>query len=193
MGRKSSTVIMLTMKNHILLAHSLWSGHLAPDGLAVDATCGNGHDTLVLSRMLPKGKVFAFDIQKQAIENTRLLLEEHKTLDRVELFQQSHAEWKGEFEPPHLIVYNLGYLPRSDKIITTLVETTIKSVQTGLEILLDGGALSIMCYPGHAEGEREEKALLDFLSTLPSSEWTVCHHHFPNRPKSPSLFWVLNS
>jgi hypothetical protein len=180
---------------HLLKAHSYWKAHLKPGDRAVDATCGNGHDTLVLSQILlsdPRSAVFGYDIQSAAIEKTRQLLQTHlseEQMQQVHLFHQSHAEIEGG--SVQLIVYNLGYLPGGDKTIVTQVETTLKSVEYALSLLETKGALSITCYPGHEEGEREERALLEFFEKMPSSEASVCYHKWLNRPRSPTLLWVV--
>jgi len=179
--------------SHLHFAHSLWQAQVRPEDVVIDATCGNGHDTLFLSGLVPAGKVFAFDIQEKAIQNTRELLKKHGREERVALFQKSHVELRGVPSPPRLIVYNLGYLPGGDKGVTTQTNTTLESVRVSLEILPKESALSITCYPGHSEGEREEKALVEFLATLPSHQWTIRYHQWVNRLKAPSLFWIVRS
>lgn len=179
--------------NHLHFAHSLWQAHVRPEDVVIDATCGNGHDTLFLSGLVPAGRVFAFDIQEKAIQNTQELLKKHGREERVTLLQKSHVDLQKIPSPPRLIVYNLGYLPGGDKGVTTQTDTTLESVAAGLKMLPEGGALSITCYPGHAEGAREEKALVEFLRTLPSHQWTVRYHQWVNRPKAPSLLWVVRS
>ncbi len=172
---------------HLTLAQSLWKEVLLPHDLAIDATCGNGNDTLFLADLCT---VVGLDIQMSAIQNTEMLLERHQK--RAILHRLSHAEIDQLPlpHPPKLIVYNLGYLPKGDKTITTQTETTLESVQKGADLLAEGGALSITCYPGHDEGAKEEKCLEEWASALPSKEWTVCHYRWINRPRSPSLIWV---
>jgi len=177
---------------HLALAQNYWKGHLRAGDVAIDATCGNGNDTLFLSGLLTEGLVVALDIQSQAIENTARLLEQHQ-IRRVLLHQISHAEI-GQIlfpSPPRLIVYNLGYLPRGDKSITTQTDSTLESVKKSLQIAAVDGAVSITCYPGHDEGEREELALIDFVKMLPADQWSVCHHKWLNRPRSPSFIWIV--
>ena len=91
---------------------------------------------------------------------------------------------------PRLIVYNLGYLPGGDKSLTTVTDITVKSVQKSLQMIPRGGAVSVTCYPGHLEGEKEEKALLEFCKMLNRKEWNVLFHQWINREKSPSLIWI---
>ena len=169
------------------LAHRYWEEILDRGGTAIDATVGNGHDTLVLARLLQgKGKVIGYDIQEQALENTKRLLGEH--MEHVTLHLASHEDF-GSLRAT-LIVYNLGYLPGGDKSLTTKRSTTLKSLESALHVLEPGGALSIMCYPGHEEGELEEREVFLWAKNLPSSEWSVCEHRWINRQKAPSLLLI---
>jgi SAM-dependent methyltransferase len=172
-------------KPHLSLSKEYWLSHLAPDDFAIDATCGNGHDTLFLSQRLPQGTVFALDIQERALSNTKKLL---STVKNVQYFCQSHDQLDllPIPRPPHLIVYNLGYLPGGDKSITTRVESTLKSIRQSLLLLHPNGALSITCYPGHDEGLREETEIFAFANTLAK---TVSIHRW-GRLRSPSLLWI---
>ncbi|MDE3045216.1 MAG: methyltransferase domain-containing protein [Verrucomicrobiota bacterium] len=170
-------------KPHLLLAHEYWRNHLRPSDFAIDMTCGNGHDTLLLSDCLPLGLVYAIDIQEQAVKNTRMRLEGRSN---IHLFHQSHETLPPLPKAPALIVYNLGYLPGGDKSITTQTETTLRSLQASLAALAPDGALSITCYPGHEEGAREETAVRAWVNSL--SEKKFFHEW---RPGSPTLFWIV--
>ncbi|MBX7065607.1 MAG: class I SAM-dependent methyltransferase [Parachlamydiales bacterium] len=175
------------MQPHLILAKETWKQFLKKSDLAIDATCGNGHDTLFLAELC---SVIGLDIQAAAIQNTAELLENHEK--KAVLHRMSH-EKIDELplpHPPRLIVYNLGYLPKGDKKITTMTESTLNSVKKGLEILGPGGALSITCYPGHEEGAREEIALEEWAKSLPSDRWLVCHHKWLNRKGAPSWLWI---
>jgi hypothetical protein len=176
-----------TRSPHLHLAKRYWQELLKPNHLAIDATCGNGHDTLFLANLC---HVIGLDIQPAAIHNTERLLAQHEK--SAVLHRLSHANIDDLPLPdaPHLIVYNLGYLPSGDKNLTTRTETTLESLQKSLSLIARGGAISITCYPGHEEGAKEEAALMDFVSNLPSTEWHVCHHRWLNRPRSPSLLWI---
>lgn len=174
---------------HLHLAKKYWHAHLSPADLAIDATCGNGHDTLFLSEFC---QVIGLDIQMRALQNTEELLLKHER--KAALHHLSHDQIDTLLlpQPPRLIVYNLGYLPSGDKKITTQTETTLISIEKGLKMLAPHGALSITCYPGHEEGAREEKAIFSFALTLPSESWSVCLHQWLNRPRSPSLIWIVS-
>lgn len=174
------------------LAHRYWRALLLPTDTAIDATCGNGKDTLRLAQLLTEGRVVGMDVQEEALIKTRQLLEENLSVDQlahVELLLQSHVVF-----PPlknvKLIVYNLGYLPGGDKKKTTQTESTLESFHNALALISPGGAISLTCYPGHEEGQREQAALLQEAKNLSSSQWNVCHHEWLNRPTSPSLLFI---
>lgn len=162
----------------------------------IDATCGNGNDTLVLSQFVLQksgGRVWAFDKQQQAIEKTSALLAAHlssEQLARVSLIRGCHSRLIEEIPPQSIqhIVYNLGYLPGGNKAITTKTETTLQSLTNALGLLKPGGSLSVTCYPGHREGKEEQEAVLRFFSSLSNGMWTICRHTWVNRPRAPSLF-----
>lgn len=174
-------------QSHLDLAHRYWTEAIRLGDTVVDATCGNGHDTLQLARLVgAEGTVYAYDIQSQAIANTRTLLEREGLLDRVQLRQASHADLS--LTRPQAIIYNLGYLPGSDKEITTKVETSLLSITQGLEQLQSGGIMSITAYPGHQEGALEKAALHELFLTLPPQVWSCTFHQWLNRQAAPCLF-----
>lgn len=176
-------------QSHLDLAHDLWKKVVLPGDTVIDATCGNGHDTVVLAQMIGEGTLYAIDIQKEALENTKQKLQK-EYLPYVRWIHGCHSEFPKEITSAKLIVYNLGYLPGSSKEITTQRETTLKSIQNSLEILQEGGCISITCYPGHPEGAKEEECILAFASTLDPKIWSSCHHRWINRKNAPSLLWI---
>jgi len=178
------------------LAHRYWEKILKPHDHAIDATCGNGKDTLVLANLLiphsQESTLIGMDIQPEALARTRTLLFSHfseKQNERIFLFQQSHAVFPAlAYQVPiRLIVYNFGYLPGGDKAITTQSKTSIESFEAALPLIMPGGAISATCYPGHREGENEQNVLLSFVHTLNPSQWCVTWHTWPNRTLSPTL------
>ncbi len=166
-------------KNHLQLAHTIWASIIKAGDLAIDATCGNGHDTKALIEM--GSRVLAYDIQEAAVEATR----ERAPKAHVQLGCHSQIP----LQPVKIVVYNLGYLPGGDKNITTRVESTLESVKRFLEV---ADHISITCYPGHEEGAREEAAILEMAAALPR-EWTISHHRWLNRLKAPSLLLLSGS
>ena len=172
---------------HLSLAKELWGNFLTPQDLAIDATCGNGHDTLFLFGLC---SVIGLDIQEKAVQETKKRFESQgKTCD-IRLFCHSKIDELALHKAPKLIVYNLGYLPGSDKKVTTKTETSLLSAQKSLKILAPDGALSITCYPGHQEGALEESCLLQWAQELDSKKFLVRYTCWPNRSKSPTLLWI---
>lgn len=186
-------------QSHLDLAHSYWEKIVVQGDCVIDATCGNGWDTLTLANIVlteTEGKIYAFDIQQKAIEASKALLSQHLSLEiqnRIAFILGSHTDFSMIVSPIKLIVYNLGYLPGSTKSITTETETSLKSIESGLHILQPGGAISITCYPGHPEGAREEQALLSFAATLSPQKWSCSYQRWINRQQSPSLLLIQKS
>lgn len=172
---------------HLALTKQYWKRHLAPADLCIDATCGNGHDTLFLAELCT---VIGIDIQEIAIHNTKQRLALSGKM--ADLYRMDHSQIDQLTLPmrPSLIVYNLGYLPGSDKLKTTLESTTLISIQKSTQLITSEGAISITCYPGHPEGAREEQAILKWASSLDYKEWNVCYHQWLNREKAPSVIWL---
>lgn len=186
-------------QNHLDLAHQYWTKLVKPGDIAIDATCGNGYDTLILAQLCltaHSGTVLAIDISPKAIKLTRQLLESRlapEIIQRVDFIQKCHSTFPEiiQTQSVKLITYNLGYLPGGgDKTQTTKVETTLQSIKNGLSLIVDGGAISITCYPGHLEGEKEENQILSFVSSLDARQWHCCHHRWLNRQKAPSLLLI---
>lgn len=170
--------------------------HLGEGDVAVDFTMGNGHDTLFLSKTVGEGgKVYAFDIQEEALTSTRAHLEASGAPENYTLICASHHRVR-EFvkEPIKAGMFNLGYLPRSGKkAVTTMRETTMPAVEAAIELLAPDGALIVAIYPGHEEGALEGEMLREYFATL--SRFKICASEFRilNSPTSPYFFLVEKS
>ena len=129
----------------------------------VDATCGNGFDTLRLAKL--SKKVFAFDIQEAAINSTRCLLEKN-AVDNVVLINDSHHNMDKHLysyeEKISLVLFNLGYLPGNNKKIMTNYKTTLLALQKSYKLLNKKGIILIVCYP-HTEGKKESNEIINYL------------------------------
>ncbi len=148
------------------LAHKWTAERVQPGDAVIDATAGNGVDTLFLCELAgPKGQVYAFDIQEQALRNTQRRLErarqEGRRIAPAELLLLSHDQMV-QAVPEHqhgriaAALFNLGYLPApgADPSLITKPETTITALESALALLRPGGLLSVVLYPAMPEGIR---------------------------------------
>ncbi|MBE6665334.1 MAG: 16S rRNA (cytosine(1402)-N(4))-methyltransferase [Ruminococcaceae bacterium] len=166
--------------------------HIKKGGVAVDFTMGNGHDTLWLSEAMGEnGKVYAFDIQPQALESSRKLLEANGAAPNYTLILDSHSNVLDYVKEKICIgMFNLGFLPGGDKSITTKRETTMIAIRAAIELLDADGALLIAVYPGHEEGTIEGELIEQELMTLNRRELCASKFKIVNSPTSPFFFLV---
>ena len=175
--KKKPTRVSLTERVHQSLL-----AHITPDHIAIDATAGNGHDTLFLAKHIHgSGQVFAFDIQRQAIDNTLNKLKAANINSRVTLHCCGHEQMlkhipKSLHGKINLIMFNLGYLPHADKSIITQTDTTISALEAAIQLIRADGHISILTYPGHVGGKDESEAVKKWASHLSVNEYTVRLH-----------------
>lgn len=178
----------MNLQGIIPFAHDLLERAISENDVVVDATCGNGNDTLFLSKLVgSKGHVYAFDIQAQAIKTTKAVLAEEKR-DNVTLIHHSHALLDQYIDQKQMItaaVFNLGYLPRSDKTIITKPDSTITAIEKLLPLLKKNGVIVLVVYAGHPGGEEEKNAVIDFVSQLDQKEYFVLKYQFMNLMNNP--------
>ena len=165
------------------IAHMIWERYINEDSVAIDMTCGNGNDTLYLAERCRF--VYGIDIQEEAIHNTDMLLKKNG-FNNYELIQCDHKDI-GDYinEKADLIVYNLGYLPKGNKNITTTSDSTIASLESALELININGLVSIMIYWGHPQGKTEREAVLEYVSELDGSVYHVAYLSYPNQKNTP--------
>lgn len=181
------------LNNTVSIAKTYIANHLQDGEFALDATVGNGNDTVLLAEKVgPNGKVYGFDIQERAIENTSKILEESKLLNRVELIKDSHENIK-KYIPHKLdfIIYNLGYLPGGDKNITTNAISTINSIKASLGLLNHNGLLLINSYIGHSNGIEENRAIESLLKSLNQKNFNVLKNNFINQKNNPPILYII--
>ena len=173
-------------------AHDAVRAALRPGDLAVDATAGNGHDTVFLATAVgPAGRVIAFDTQPAAIAATRRRLETAGLDATVELIEACHSTL-AEVLPTGAIVraamFNLGYLPGSDKAATTSAATTLPALATCLECVGPGGIVSLMAYRGHPGGEEEAASIAARLDGLDAARFSIERYAAPG---TGPVLWLL--
>lgn len=164
---------------------------IAPNGVLADFTMGNGHDTLYLASLVPQGKVYAFDVQPEALVNTRARLEEAGVTAQTELILDSHANLAAYVPYDYDAgMFNLGYRPGGDKHKHTMHESTRQAVTDAIERVKPGGVVVISVYPGHDEGRTEGDMLLEMLADYDKKKYCVSHFHLVNSPDAPFIIAV---
>lgn len=165
--------------------------------VVVDATIGKGRDTVFLAELVgERGRVYGFDIQQDAISQTKQALESEEMDDWVSLFKTGHehitelipVEDHGKITGA---IFNLGYLPGGDKSITTKPETTIEAVEQLLKLISTDGIIILIVYPGHAEGKEESDQLLEYVSGLDQELVHVLHYNFINQKNNPPFIIAI--
>lgn len=159
----------------------------------MDATCGNGHDTLFLAALVGnEGKIIAYDIQEAAIRETEALVKHAGFEDRVSCHLKSHASMAEDLKPESIraVAFNLGYLPGEDHSVTTTREETLKALDVASGLIEPEGSLSVVCYPGHDTGATEAEAVESWFSQLSNQGWRVAKYAIVGT-KKPAPFLLL--
>ncbi|GAB4151120.1 MAG: class I SAM-dependent methyltransferase [Planctomycetaceae bacterium] len=177
-------------------AHDFLRPVLQAGDVAIDATAGNGHDTLFLAKLVGEnGMVFAFDIQPDAIANTQQRLDAHR-LQNVQLLLANHQRLSKLIPREHhgkvkAAMFNLGYLPGSEKRIVTQPESTVAAFSQTLDLLSADGRMTVIAYPGHAGGRAETTAVREFLDEFKDSDLVFEESvGNPDHDFSPVLFKI---
>lgn len=176
--------------------HRLLTGLIPKGGLCIDATAGTGRDSLFLAQQVgSKGRVVSFDIQQDAIDQTKKRLEAAGCVEWVQLVLDSHVCMdRYVTEPVDAIVFNFGYLPGGDHTIATAPESSLAAVEQGLVLLRTGGVMSLCVYSGKETGMEEYETLTQWAAGLSPKSYLVIRNDFYNRPNHPPvilLIWKL--
>ena len=155
--------------------------------IVVDGTIGNGHDTLFLAELVGKnGIIYGFDVQEAALLATEERLREYNVHERAVLIKEGHETLSTHISKEHHgkikgAIFNLGYLPGSDKTITTKADTTIAAIKQLLEIMAPEGIIVLVIYHGHPEGALERDELLTFCRQLDQKKARILQYQFINQ------------
>lgn len=181
----------MKLQRVLQFAKTLMENTIQSGDIAVDATLGNGHDTLFLAKLVgDSGKVFGFDIQESAVLNSKARLEENHVENRTVLFQKGHEHileslptiYHGKVKAA---IFNLGYLPGSDKSIVTRPNTTIAAIEQLLEVMATEGVIVLVIYHGHSEGAIERDELMNYVQSIDQKYARVLLYQFLNQKNNP--------
>lgn len=172
----------ITEVNKIFLEKIIEKGHVV-----IDATMGNGYDTVYLGNLVGEtGKVYAFDVQEEALTSTRKKVVRDNMEDRIELIHDGHENLdKYVKEEVSCVVFNLGYLPRAKHMVITKPYTTLEAIKKSLELLKPNGIISIAAYIGHEGGLDEKNYICEYLDNLDQKQYNVLHMEFTNQINNP--------
>ena len=181
----------MTLDPILDFAHTLAMRALQTGDVAVDATIGNGHDTLMLAQAVGKGGcVHGFDVQSPAFEQTRARLRTEGVAERVTLHEAGH-EHMDRHVPDAVhgtvgaVTFNLGYLPGSDSALTTTPETTLPALDAALGLLRPGGVITAVLYTGHEGGPAEAEAVHEWAAALAQERAEALSYRFVNQQNAP--------
>lgn len=180
----------MTIQRVLPFTKSLLEQAVNSGDVVIDGTAGNGHDTHFLAGLTgANGKVFAFDIQEEAINATRQRVQE---FDHVELIHDSHAKINDYVSQPiAAAIFNLGYLPKGDHSIITKAKSTLIALEQCLQLLKVKGVLLVVVYSGHEGGSEERDAVMEFVSSLPQKSFDVLKYEFINQQHSPPFLLAI--
>ena len=187
----------MKLQSILTFAHSLLKKAIQDGDIAIDATVGNGHDTVFLCNLVgERGHVYGFDIQKEAISRTTERLQVEETPNRATLFDIGHEQLIHQI-PTHDFpkikgaIFNLGYLPKGDKSIVTKGNTTISAVEQLLSIMPKEAVIILVVYHGHPEGKLERDQLMDYVTTIDQKQAHVAQYGFINQVNHPPFIIAI--
>jgi hypothetical protein len=173
------------MRKHLHHAtHALIKSLIKNEDIVVDMTCGHGFDTEFMAQFA--SRVYTFDIQAHALQSTQLRLAH---ISNIEYIHDSFEHVSNYVNNASLYVFNLGYLPKGDKHITTLSTTTVNTLKQLLETLSIHQHIVLTMYPGHLEGKKEYDDIMAFLNAQTRCRYISFQIH-PIQEKNPETIWI---
>ena len=192
------------MLKQLEMAHWMLKDIIKTNDVVVDATMGNGYDTQFLAEL--GANVYAFDVQEEALNATEKRLDDagiknqifEKNLSNlltepsVNLVLSGH-EKLSEYvkEPIKAAIFNLRYLPKTDKSVVTKADTTLTALDALTNQLVVGGRIAIMIYYGHEGGMEEKNAVIKWTSSLPQKDWEVTSYAPLNQIHTPPILVLI--
>lgn len=177
------------------LAWTLLRGVIEEGDLVIDATAGNGHDTVFLAGCVGEsGRVLAFDIQQAAIHAASERVAAAGYRSRVGFHLESHVNMARHALPSSVaaVMFNLGYLPGDDHQLTTESAETLVALDAASLVLKPGGVISVVCYPGHEAGAGESSAVESWMASRAETGWRIAKYSMPCTLR-PAPFLLVSS
>lgn len=180
-------------KNALILSRYIMEDKIHEGDTVIDATCGNGHDSLLLSSLAgEKGRLYCFDISLAAVETTKKRLAAESHFRNYYIINDGHENMdKYISEGVKSVVFNLGYLPGGDHSIITTPQNTITALKKSMEILAPGGIVIMTVYYGHPGGNTEKEKIIEYAGTIDSTLYTVIKTEFINQANCPPLLITI--
>ena len=177
------------LNNAVNISRMIISHKISEGDIVVDATVGHGNDTLFLARIVGRsGKVYGFDVHKEAIRNTERLLEHNNCSGNVELINDGHQHLDRYVRKKiKLALFNLGYLPNFGRESATRYDTTMEALRKSIDVLDSYGLVLLVIYHGHLDGVREKKEISDFAASLPQRKYNVFYLDLINQINNPPV------
>jgi len=179
--------------NAVIAARDYLKPALLEATCVVDATAGNGNDTLFLCRNTPaECQVWACDIQATAIQSATELILRQGWAGKVHWLQIDHARLTDHVDVPiDAAVFNLGYLPGYDHAVTTNPQSLGPALTGLLNLLKPQGRIAIVAYPGHGPGRTEAAFIEEFLAECPQKLFVVTRLEFINQRNNPAILYTI--
>lgn len=168
---------------------------LDPSGIALDATVGNGFDSCkILKHLNESGFLYGIDIQASAVSNSLEKIEKLAPQAKYHIFQGDHSQLE-QLLPSDLrlsfVIFNLGYLPGSDKSQITKAKSTIPAIKWVVDHLAVSGLIIIAAYLGHEGGWEEYESIKCLLQNLPQKSYNSSEIKFINQRNQPPRLFVV--
>ncbi len=181
---------MEVIKNSLVQSHDYVKSIVRHGDIVVDATAGNGNDTVFLAELVgDNGKVYSFDIQEKALEKTRKKLADKGLLQRVQLINEGHQNMDSYITGSvKAVMFNLGYLPGGDHSIGTKGDTTIEAIKKSMELIEVNGLVSLVVYYGGDSGFDEKEQVMEFINGIDNKKYVVMKTEFVNQVNCPPIF-----
>lgn len=181
------------------IAHQYLQSVLRSGDLAIDATAGNGHDSAACAACIhPGGQLHYIDCQASAIAATEQRLAHIPSLqcrlapylgDHAEVLASLHAHYAGQAKA---IIFNLGYLPGSDKSIQTQPHSTLHALNAAQQLLHPKGLLLVTAYRGHPGGQEEANCVGQWMQEATQTGGNARCHSPKNTRATPPQLWCYS-